>query len=77
MDIVHSVSVCVYPGETALPLLGMCQRAAHPPHRGVANRCAHMPRVLKLARAGRIRPELVTTGVLAWDIPSSARPSHR
>lgn len=57
--------------ETALPLLEMYTSGVHF-HIGRAQARPAIPRILELVAAGRLRPQLVTSNVVAWDDAAEA-----
>jgi alcohol dehydrogenase len=67
------VCTVAFPGveDRVLPLMEMWMRGTRL-HVGVANARAHMPAVLDLVQAGKVRPEQITTEVIAWDDAAEA-----
>ena len=74
----HCSSVGIYFGDTPLPLFDMYLTGVHF-HIGKSNARPNIPAVLDLVGSGRVKPELVTTEVVAWeDIPAAlADPSMK
>ncbi|MEH0551577.1 hypothetical protein [Streptomyces sp. B21-101] len=70
----------VYFDEVRLPLLQMYQRGVHF-HNGKGHARPDMTPTLEAVAAGRLHPELVTSGIHGWDEipdePTSGRAGHK